>query len=75
MRARGARRGNDTSFQPRLVTDIIFELDDEVCSHLEVPVYNTLLRLFLNTTECPDVERGLYLLAVRNPFDTWPRQN
>lgn len=71
-----ARQGNSTSFQPLLVKDIIYELDDEdgdVCSRVGVPVFNALLRLFLQTTNCPEVERGLYLLAVSivtNPSTT-----
>ena len=58
------------------MADIVSELDDDddddddVCSRLQVPVYNTLLRLFLKTSECPDVERGLYLLAASTPPDT-----
>ena len=60
-------RGNDTPSQPLFVAGIISSLDDNrdnISSRLEVKVYNTLLRLFLQTTDCPEVERGLYLLAV-----------
>lgn len=62
-------REHDTFFEPGLVEGIISELDgkvDDICSRLEVPVYNTLLRLFLQTTGCANVERGLYLLAVNH---------
>jgi hypothetical protein len=67
LKIKRACQGNATSSQPSLVSDIVSELDSDVCSRLQIPVYNTLLLLFLQTTKCQDIERGLYLLAVRYP--------
>jgi hypothetical protein len=68
MRAQGPRTRDDRSFQSHVVSSIISELDGDVCSRLQIPVYNAFLRLFLETRDCKDIERGLYLLAVSFPW-------
>lgn len=62
-----AQRKSSTKIDRSFVIDIVSELDHEnhtVCSRLDAKLYSVIIQILLESEDCRQGERGMYLLAV-----------